>query len=160
MKSMVGLVIAVLLLFIVTLFWPSSSNDHDDKGSVPSISEENKVASSASGTEQVTVDESSEADDKAAQMKAEYEILEQERRELKRYLARLKHEIWGMKFPPEQAREINDIMLNAHKFEKTPRMLGAFLNVDDISAEIEKVRFAIKSLEELESTIGEQQSGE
>lgn len=148
MKAMVGLVIAILIVSVVTLFWPSDANDH--------LTETVSKPASAKETATNAADESLAASEqKAAQMQEEYEKLEQARMDLKRNLARLKHEMWGMTFPPDQAAEMNEIMLNAHKFEKTPRMLGAFLNVQEISAELDKVRFAIKSLEELEATINE-----
>lgn len=152
MKAMVGLVIAILIVSVVTLFWPSDANDHLTEA----VSKPAAAVETATNTADESLDPALAASEqKAARMQEEYEKLEQARMDLKRNLARLKHEMWGMTFPPDQAAEMNEIMLNAHKFEKTPRMLGAFLNVQEISAELDKVRFAIKSLEELEATINE-----
>ncbi|MEQ8428190.1 MAG: hypothetical protein RLT87_04800 [Gammaproteobacteria bacterium] len=150
MKAMMGLVIAILVVSILTLFWPESTGEK--ASSTPEVS----TAQQASEITVPDSDSSSEAmqqDQHVQQMKAEYELLEQARKELKRHLARLKHEMWGKKFPPEQAKEINQIMLNAHKFEKTPRMLGAFHDADEIQDERDRVLFAIKSLEEVEAWI-------
>lgn len=148
MKAMVGLVIAILVISILTLFWPESTGERASSTPEVSPAQQNPditvpdTASSSEATQQ---------DSHAQKMKAEYELLEQSRKELKRHLARLKHEMWGKKFPPEQAKEINQIMLNAHKFEKTPRMLGAFHDASEIQDERDKVLFAIKSLEEIET---------
>lgn len=147
MKAMMGLVIAILVISILTLFWPESTGEK--ASSIPEVSP-------AQQTPAIKVPDTAEAsqqDQHAQQMKAEYELLEQARKELKRHLARLKHEMWGKKFPPEQAKEINQIMLNAHKFEKTPRMLGAFHDADEIQDERDRVLFAIKSLEDVEAWI-------
>ena len=152
---MMGLVIVILIISILTLFWPDSSND--GVSSAPAAPPAHQNPDSIK-PETAVNKEATQLDQHAQQMKAEFELLEQSRRELKRTLARLKHEMWGMEFPPEQAREINEIMLNAHKFEKTPRMLGAFHNSEEIRDEREKVLFAIKSLEEVETGLQQNSS--
>ena len=86
-------------------------------------------------------------------MAAEYKLLEKARSDLKQQLSRLKHEMWGLKFPVEEAREMNEIMLNGHKLIKNPDMLGAFSSVEGIRDELNKVIFANKALEDVKSMV-------
>ena len=78
---------------------------------------------------------------------SEYEVLEKERRILTQRLARLKHYMWGLKFEQNKAREMREILLNAHKLIKNPDMLGAFSGIKSIRDEIVKLKFANKSLD-------------
>lgn len=156
MKTTMGLVIAILIISILTLFWPDSLEEQSNSSTVVSSVSDNATKTVPAMTAK---SEPTGPEQRAEQMKSEYELLEQARKDLKRLLARLKHEMWGMKFAPEQAMEINEVMLNAHKFEKTPRMLGAFHDADEIRDERDKVLFAVKSLEEIETWL-QQNSGE
>ncbi len=94
-------------------------------------------------------------DEKVKLMTAEFEILKQERTKLKRRLSRLKHEMWGMKFTPDKAKNINEIMMTAHKLIKNPNMLGAFSSVEGIKDEISKIQFANKSIDQVSAMIEE-----
>ena len=61
--------------------------------------------------------------------------------------------MWGLKFPVEEAKEMNEIMLNAHKLIKNPDLLGAFSDIESIKAELDKVIFAEKALEDVKAMI-------
>ena len=94
-------------------------------------------------------------DEKIKLMTAEYEILKKARNELRRHLARLKHDMWGLRFVPEKAKQMNEILLNAHKLIKNPGMLGAFSKVEEIRDEITKVKVAEKTLDQMNIMIEE-----
>ena len=157
MKAMVGLVIAILVIFTVTLFWPV----HPINDSSTSSVQEEKIVNSVSvevlknPTEDRTMPKLNiPADEiKSEQMAAEYKLLEKARSDLKKQLSRLKHEMWGLKFPVEEAKEMNEIMLNAHKLIKNPDLLGAFSDIESIKAELDKVIFAEKALEDVKAMI-------
>ncbi len=145
MKAMMGVVIAILVVSILTLFWPRTA---EETAVSSDISKTKTTATTTSASAEIIAEE-----DRSEKMQAAYAELEKARKKLQRALAELQHEMWGMSFPPDQAREIKEIMLNAHKFEKTPMMLGAFRDVSEINSETDKVMFAIKSLQEISESL-------
>ena len=155
---MVGLIIFILLISILTLFWPSNITD---PGPVSNNTFQNGVAT---GTNQHPEQEISmlkdtdsvEIDDRTERMTAAYEVLENKRKYLKKRLSRLKHDMWGLKFKPEVAKQINEIIINAVNLNKNPAMLGAFTSVEDIQNEVAKVDFAHKSLDQVNDLIQKQ----
>ena len=86
-------------------------------------------------------------------MTSEYKLLEKERGVLKQRLARLKHHMWGLKFEKNKAKEMSEILLNAHRLIKNPDMLGAFSDVESIRDETMKVKFSNKSLDRVTEII-------
>ena len=80
-------------------------------------------------------------------------MLEKERKRLKKRMARLKHEMWGMKFDADEASKINEIIINAVGLNKNPAMLGAFSSVEQIRDETAKIEFAHKSLDQVSEII-------
>jgi len=154
---MVGLVIAILIIFSFTLFWPSSQPDVSNMTLNENINEQDVISkSSAAQDESPSLGLNAPSDDeKIRLMTAEYEILEKARKKLKRRLARLKHDMWRLKFIPEKAKQMNKIMMNSHKLINNPDMLGAFSNVEGIKDEIAKIKFAEKSLELVSTMIEE-----
>ena len=147
MKAMVGLVIAILVLFIINLFWPA------DMIGVNEAQVTQKGAEQTTTTNEV-IDLPVELnqpndDEKVKLMTAAYEVLEDGRKKLKRRLSRLKHEMWGLKFEADQAKKMSNIMLEAHKLIRNPEMRGAFLSVKGIEDETAKIKFADKSLDEI-----------
>ena len=144
MKVMVVLIISVLLVSILTLFWPSNN---DDVSSVTNVSPHDQL------TEQENIissgDNTDTTEDRTARMTAAYETLEKKRKNLKKRLSRLKHDMWDLKFEPNEAEKINGIILNAVKLNKNPAMLGAFSGVESIQDEITKVDFADKSIDDV-----------
>ena len=154
---MVGLVIAILIIFSLTLFWPSSQPDVSNVSLNKNINEQDIISEASTGQDKSSsLDLNAPSDDeKIKLMTAEYEILNKARKKLKSRLARLKHDMWGLKFVPEKVKQINKILLNAHKLFKNPDMLGAFSNVEGIRDEIAKVNFAEKSLDQVNAMIEE-----
>lgn len=155
---MVGLVIAILIIFSLNLFWPSNQTDVNNVTVEENTNQQDTI--------KVEVEESEVEDDSALQtlntpsddekielMTSEYEILEKERKQLKRRLARLKHDMWGLKFAREDAKQMSEIMLNATRLIKNPDMLGAFHSIEGIQDEITKIKFAEKSLEQIDAMI-------
>lgn len=63
--------------------------------------------------------------------------------------------MWGLKFAPETAKKMSEIMLNSHKLIKNPDMLGAFSSVKGIQDEIAKIKFAESSIEQVSELIEE-----
>jgi len=157
MKAMVGLIIAILIIFSLKLFWPSSQPDvgnvslNKNKNEQDVISETSKIQDNS-----LSLDLKIPSDDeKIKLMTAEYEILKKARNKLRRRLARLKHDMWGLKFAPEKAKQMNEILLIAHKLIKNPDLLGAFSNVEGIRDEIAKVKFSEKTLDQVNNMIDE-----
>ena len=146
---MVGVVIAILLIATFVLFWPETNNQSIETDL--SNMDSNLNDKNFDEAEILLKTNNDPEEDKTKLMQTAYDVLEGERKALKRQLAKTKHLMWGLTFPPEQAKEMNAIMLNAHKFEKTPRMLGAFHDVKEIQIETEKVKYAIQSLKELQA---------
>ena len=77
---------------------------------------------------------------------------------MKQRLARLKHNMWGLKFEKNTAKEMSEILLNAHKLIKNPDMLGAFSGVESIKDEIMKIKFADKSLDQVSKIIDQEKN--
>ncbi len=157
MKAMVGLVIAILIIFIANLFWPSNQANYRKLSLKQDIIEQGEISEDTTNRDVIlTTDLNVPSDDeKIKLMTAEYEILEKERKNLKRRLSRLKHDMWGQKFAPETAKKMSEIMLNSHKLIKNPDMLGAFSSVKGIQDEITKIKFAQSSIEEVSELIEE-----
>ena len=159
---MAGVIIVVLLLSIMNLFWPSDKFDKKD------ISVESKVVNTTNVSDDAPTDthvlpdglNKPSSDEKVKLMTAAYETLESGRKNLKRRLSRLKHELWDLKFEPEKAKMISDTLLEAHKLIKNPEMLGAFAGVQEIEDEIAKIQFADKSLNQIDKLIEENKSAQ
>ena len=135
MKHVLSLVFIVLICFCFILFWPA--NEADTVNSISSTP--NLIANND--------------DERNEIMTSEYKVLEKERGVLKQRLARLKHHMWGLKFEKNKAKEMNEILLNAHRLIKNPNMLGAFFDVESIRDETMKLKFANKSLDRVTEII-------
>ena len=161
MRAMVGLVIAILIIFIANLFWPSNQASERKLSSKQDNTEQGESTEDATNRDAIlSADLNAPSDDeKIKLMTAEYEILEKERKNLKRRLSRLKHDMWGQKFAPETAKKMSEIMLSSHKLIKNPDMLGAFASVKEIQDEIVKIKFAESSIEQVSEFIEENKKG-
>ena len=154
MRYLLGLVITVLVVTCFILFWPTGDINNDNVGIQNSSSEtiQSQIANS---------DPTENSDDQRSEiMLAEYKVLEKERRALKQRLARLKHYMWGLKFEKDKAKQMNEVLLNAHKLIKNPDMLGAFSDVKNIRDEIIKIKFINKSLDQVTETIKQKKGNE
>ena len=157
MKTMVGLVVAILIIFIGNLFWPSNqASDRKLSSKQDSIEQGESEEDAANRNVILSADLNAPSDDeKIKLMTTEYEVLEKERKNLKRRLSRIKHDMWGQKFEPETAKKMSDIMLKSHKLIKNPDMLGAFSSVKGIQDEIAKIKFSQSSIEQVSELIEE-----
>ena len=61
--------------------------------------------------------------------------------------------MWGLEFDKAKAKDISEILINAHKFIKNPDMLGAFSDITEIRDETLKIKFANKSLDQISEII-------
>ena len=155
MKAMVMFVILLLVIFGINLFWPDSRQTTTpalvNEVATETVSSREKSQQAEQADELVAT--GSFYNDKLEKMHAEYDKLKQARARLKRRLARLKHEVWGLKFPKQDAKQISDIMLGATQLIKNPAMLGAFSDSETIKDETAKVEFANNSLDEVSAMI-------
>ena len=151
MKNVLGLVFIVLISFCFILFWPANEADTVDISiENQNIFSEEKSKQSISSTPNLIANNN---DERHEIMTSEYKVLEKERGILKQRLARLKHHMWGLKFEKNKAKEINEVLLNAHRLIKNPNMLGAFSGVESIRDETMKLKFANKSLDRVTEII-------
>ena len=152
---MVGLILAILIIFGYRLFWPSSEiapvTAHNSENKNETVNEEkNGVEDVISSSQKLNVpnDES-----KRKLMAVEFERLEEARNDLKRHIALLKHQMWGLRFPPEVSKKISQTVLGANRLLKNPHMLGAFHNVEQIKDEIAKIDYANSTLVEVDEIV-------
>lgn len=160
MKAVVGLVLAILIIFGYRLFWSPSElkpiNSREDEvvekteTKAEAIIEGGATDEVISSSQQLGAPSDSE---KRKLMEAEYEILEQTRKKLKSHIGLLKHKMWGLKFPSATAKEISTTVMGANSLLKNPHMLGAFSSVEDIKNEIAKIEFAEKSLADIDEIV-------
>ncbi|MAJ91260.1 MAG: hypothetical protein CMF40_03620 [Legionellales bacterium] len=152
MRLILVLVLLVLFFFGTILFWPTSDVAEYD------VDEEkqNILLEGSDFLKEDSIETNSEQ--RHELMKQEYEVLEKERRILKQRLGRLKHHLYGLKFDKNKADEMREILLVAHKLIKNPDMLGAFSDVESISNEVSKLKFANKSLDHISEMIQEKKS--
>jgi Pyruvate/2-oxoacid:ferredoxin oxidoreductase gamma subunit len=159
MKAMVGVVLAILIIFGFRLFWPSADSGFNETSqtevtyqNIDEQVESSDTVASESTSSETELDAENDKE-RTRLMRAAYEVLEEARTKLKRHIAKLKHEMWGLKFTKEKAKKISTTVMGANKLLKNPHMLGAFSNVEQIQNEIAKVNFAEKSLEEIDEII-------
>lgn len=146
MKGILAFVSVLLVVVLAVLFWPSDS-DELDKAIEAAVEQqaqpENKeMLLKSQGLDMPATDEVAE------QMRAEYEVVEARRKELNKQLNRMKHEIWGVKLPPDQAKKVNNALMGGFKYLKYPPKLGAFSGVEGVKAETAKVEFLLKDIDE------------
>lgn len=159
MKAMVGVVLAILIIFGLRLFWPSSdiemTGNHKASVVEDSLNQEIETPGETLNGKDASLPvlNGPSDEEKTRLMRAEYEILEESRKELKRHISRMKHDMWGLKFPAEIAKNISNTVLGASKLLKNPHMLGAFSNAEQIKDETAKINFAEKSLDEIDEII-------
>jgi hypothetical protein len=86
-------------------------------------------------------------------MQDAYADLEKDRLLLNRQLGSLNAKLWGRRLPAARAREIQEDMLGARKLLSSPPLLGAFLDVEGIRHERDRVNAAMERLKEIESEL-------
>ena len=142
-----GLVLVTLAFFGFNLFWPTSEEMTPIKETL------NEAYVGGDPSQSISSAKDQSGDERHELMKIEYEVLEKQRRMLKQRLARLKHSMWGLEFEKAKAKDISEILINAHKFIKNPDMLGAFSDISEIRDEALKIKFANKSLDQISELI-------
>ena len=142
-----GLVLVTLVFFGFNLFWPTSEE------MIPTKEMSYEVYGGGDQSQSISSAKDQSGDERHELMKIEYEVLEKQRRMLKQRLARLKHSMWGLEFEKAKAKDISEILINAHKFIKNPDMLGAFSDISEIRDEALKIKFANKSLDQISELI-------
>ena len=142
-----GVVLVTLIFFGFSLFWPTSEE------MIPIKETLNEVYGGGDKSQIISSLKDQSDDERQESMKIEYEVLEKQRRALKQRLARLKHSMWGLEFEKAKAKDISEILINAHKFIKNPDMLGAFSDITEIRDETLKIKFANKSLDQISEII-------
>ena len=151
---MVGLIITILIIFGLRLFWPTAQPEVSGVSQNEVSSENMKLAVDAvQESNSQSADLITPSDERTRLMTAEYEILEQQRKNLKRQLARLRHDMWGVKFAKEKAKQMSATVMSASNVLRNLDMLGAFSGVDAIKDEISKVNFAEKSLQQISEIV-------
>ena len=96
-----------------------------------------------------------EEEQRVVAMQMQYAELEKLRNELRRTLGKLKAQTWNLKLPPQQANRISDEMRNGYALLKSPPMLGAFHDLEEIDREIDRVRGNLERLLEIEQFVVE-----
>ena len=152
MRYSLGLVLAALLFFFFILFWPTKENNI--------ISSKEQNFSSEISEDGILVSEpiNKSDEDRYEAMKSEYKTIEKERKALNQRLAGLKHYMWGLKFEKNAAKEMSEVLLNAHKLIKNPGLLGSFSDIESIKDEIMKLRFANKALDKVSDIINQKRN--
>ena len=145
MKILVNLVLALFILELILLWYKSPPRKND-----AFLVQHTESLAAAQDT---LAPDAARDDEKFALMLARYDVLGRARARLKRRLARLKHDTWGLKFARDEARQMNQVMLRAHKLIKNPGGLGAFSSVQEIDSEIEKIEFAGNALDSASTVI-------
>lgn len=160
MKEMLWLVLAILIIFLVVLFMPTATNEDphpSDKmasGQVTGQGENAQPEQEKAGP--VEVDEET----RYRLMKEEFARLEQDRRELKRRLGKLKYYLRDIELGAEQAKGVNESMRNGYKLLHTRKMLGAFYSLAEISEERARISYTNANLDEVDHILKENTPGE
>ena len=150
MKEMLWLVVAILIIFLVVLFFPTGTNDYQnpsEQASTPTVPEGSKVEQAARANDAPTA---MEEETRYRLMQAEFAKLEKGRRDLKRRLGKLRYHLKDIQLPATQAQQVNEVMLNGYKLLHTPKMLGAFSDVAGIAEELGRVNYAHANLDEVD----------
>lgn len=93
-------------------------------------------------------------------MQTAFAKLEQSRRQLKSRANLLKSKIWGLELPVEQANTVSKNMRQVYAYLKSPPLLGAYFDVDEIQIEIRKVAAMQAGLNAAEQLIRASQNSE
>ncbi len=148
MKILTWIVLVILIAASMVLLRPDP--DRIDGGFETSLSDEGNEPAGAGSEASV-----SDYEERYAAMQSEFDRLAESRRALKKRLDRLKHELWGIALPADQAKSINESMLTGFKALKTPKMLGAFSSVREIRDEIDRVESVNRKLDRAQERIGQ-----
>jgi hypothetical protein len=100
-----------------------------------------------------------EANRRRAAMQAEFDQLARARRDLNQKLDKLKVVLWDMKLPKAENDAITDTMKNSYAVLKNKRLLGAYSSIDEISTELDRVKFLYSQLQAVEDKYRDKGTG-
>jgi hypothetical protein len=86
-------------------------------------------------------------------MQVAYADLEKDRLLLNRQLGALNAKLWGRRLPAARAQSVQTDMMAAKSLLTNPPLLGAFLDVEGIRHERERVRVSLARLETIDSEL-------
>lgn len=142
MKYILGIVLCLIVVtvYFVTRPEPVFEAGKETEVAMPAEPGENPVGQgpvAEDGNNQT----SKQSDTRRAEMEAEFEKLEQARRNLESRLNRLKAIFWGVKIPREKYDAISKEMKNGYMLLKDKRLMGAYSDASEISSELSRVEF-------------------
>ena len=152
---MLWLVLAILIIFLVVLFVPTGTNDdlHPSEQIAP---EEVTGQDEVQQPEQARAEPAENDEDKRYRlMKEEFARLEQDRRDLKRRLGKLKYYLRDIQLGAEQAMGVNESMRDGYKLLHAPKMLGAFYSLAEIVEERARIKYSNANLDEVDRILKE-----
>ena len=134
----------VFLLIVATIIFITRPHPTYEAGKIVSVPE--AITPPVATVPQ----EQQQADQRRAAMQAEFDNLARARRDLDQKLSKLKVVLWELKLPRAESDVITETMKNSYAMLKNPRMLGAYSGVDEISAELGRIRYLHQQLQEIE----------
>ena len=134
-----------LLLFAATVYFVTRPQPDFEVGNVRMDVEP------VEDTREVEINPEAARDaERRAIMETEFEKLKVARRNLELRLNRLKAILWGKKITREEGDAINDQMKNGYALLKYQKLMGAYTDAEQISAELAQIKFINNQLKEVE----------
>jgi len=134
-----------LLLFAATVYFVTRPQPDFEVGNVRMDVEP------VEDTREVEINPEAARDaERRAIMETEFEKLKVARRNLELRLNRLKAILWGKKITREEGDAINDQMKNGYALLKYQKLMGAYTDAEQISAELAQIEFINNQLKEVE----------
>lgn len=154
-KISLGIIVVAVLVAVYFMFAPSPVNEQRLRESA----EVKAPAAPAQAAPATTEEQAPVENDEAAlqarmtQMRTEYAMLEKERDALQKQLDDLRADLFEVKLPAQQAKDVNQQLMSAYLLLQNPPMLGAFSSVTDIDHEIDKVKAAQQNLAQVSKAV-------
>jgi len=155
-KISIGIIIIAVIVAVYFLFAPSPVDEQRtrEKSEVkqtleltaPGQTGEADTAQGAGGDQDA---------DRVARMRAEYDVLVEERRKLQNQINEVRARLFDVKLPAQEAEKLNKEMMRAYVLLRNPPMLGAFRDVNGIDDELAKVRAAQEDVTEVGKRVEE-----
>jgi hypothetical protein len=137
----------VLVLFIATVFFIVRPRPNYVAGKAESVPAATAPFEEKSAQE---LERQAEANRRRAAMQAEFDQLARARRDLNQKLDKLKVVLWDVKLPKAENDAITETMKNSYAMLKNKRLLGAYSSIDEISTEVDRVKFLYSQLQAVE----------
>ena len=143
MKYIMAIVFLLVVATVIFVIRPQPGYEAGKTGPVPAATNSVEVIP-AEDPEQI------QADQRRADMEAEFDQLARARRDLDQKLNKLKVVLWDLKLPRAEGDAITETLKNGYAMLKNPNMLGAYSGVDDISTELARVKYLYAQLQQIE----------